>query len=351
MRPFQLYQCYSADQIATAIRGVRDGHFVVGAGRAACLARLRSPEPPSFPERGEFFWPRSCPDAVLARGVELHLFAKRGTDGFLYVGRAGARSYGSGCSGRRFEARFDFEPRLPRALWLELQGWSAVEAPKGEPAESEIVRLTPASSTAQRMRALEVFLERWHGHSKARKPLKRKRLAMPRPLAEFYELARGRHAVVFNSLPRIPEPTDGRLVFCVENQGVYLWSTEAKGNDPAVWGRFDEPGMSWRREKERLSGFLIELGVFEAIYGAPCGATAAHLESAAVRRLCSRMTRLPLGAWRWPAYPSRFYARKGALAFISPNGNECSVYVGAKHPAVLDFMADLIDDAWQVVRF
>jgi len=81
---FQLYHGYSIDQVLSALRGVRTGDFV-GRERAACFAALRSPKPPSFPDRSTFWWPHDFPAAVVETPrVPLELFAKLGKNRLLY---------------------------------------------------------------------------------------------------------------------------------------------------------------------------------------------------------------------------------------------------------------------------
>jgi hypothetical protein len=38
---------------------------------------------------------------------------------------------------------------------------------------------------------------------------------------------------------------DGRMIFYVENQGVYIWATDSRGEDPVLQGRFDAEGEPW----------------------------------------------------------------------------------------------------------
>jgi len=145
---------------------------------------------------------------------------------------------------------------------------------------------------------------------------------------------------------------DGRLTFYVENQGVYVWATDPRGEDPSVRGRFDEVGEPWIDEEVSLSGFLIQICLFEAILGAPFGASASSIDQATLDLVTASLRLVPLGAWRWPAYPGRFWARNGAFVFACPNGPPdeipaFSVWVGARSETPLGYLKSIVDDSWE----
>jgi hypothetical protein len=112
---------------------------------------------------------------------------------------------------------------------------------------------------------------------------------------------------------------EGRLLFHVENQGVYLWSTSLERDDPPVLGRFNETGVPWSKVGMTLSEFLIGGCLFQAVMDAPFGASVAWADQATLDRVAEVIRPLPLVSWRWPAYPSGFYAKEGAFMFVSPN--------------------------------
>jgi hypothetical protein len=176
---------------------------------------------------------------------------------------------------------------------------------------------------------------------------------IPAPLRDFYEFAgRWPNVVAQNDLlaPDELERTDRLLTFYVENQGVYAWATELEGPDPAVRGTWD--GKEWLPEAEPLSRFLLQVVLFEAAFGASDGASAAWLDPKAHEALVSRFFALPLGAWRWPDYPTRFYARDDVIAIICPNrvpdsDDFVSVTIGARNASGLAFLEDLVDRSWE----
>jgi hypothetical protein len=149
---------------------------------------------------------------------------------------------------------------------------------------------------------------------------------MPAPLRLFYDvIQRWPDAIVSNvvlappELPHLRKEAwahtsidDGRLTFYVENQGVCKWGTSPEEVDEArVWIRGSTLGGeidTWALEEPPLSAFLIQLVVFEAVVGATHGASVAWLDRSALARVVEPLHRLPFGAWRWPSYPTEFYA-------------------------------------------
>jgi hypothetical protein len=60
------------------------------------------------------------------------------------------------------------------------------------------------------------------------------------------------------------EGDEGRVRFLYEDQGVHYWATEPEGDNPRVWYRENEDGGPWIEEPERLTGFLLQVVLFEA---------------------------------------------------------------------------------------
>jgi hypothetical protein len=75
----------------------------------------------------------------------------------------------------------------------------------------------------------------------------------------------------------------------------------------------------WELEEPPLSAFLLQLLVFEAAIGAEHGASVAWLDRPTLARVLEPLQPLPFGAWRWPGYPSAFYAGDRVVAFVGPN--------------------------------
>jgi hypothetical protein len=137
------------------------------------------------------------------------------------------------------------------------------------------------------------------------------------------------------------------LVFYVENQSVYLWSTTSNGDDPHVQGRFNDFRSTWTNEGMVLFEFLIGAFLFQAIFRAPFGAAIGWAEKPTLDRLEEEIPPLPLVPWRWP-----FFARRGAFMFAAPNDDHLdnkafSVWIGAKTNGPLAFLKQIVDEQWE----
>jgi hypothetical protein len=205
------------------------------------------------------------------------------------------------------------------------------------------------------------FLVHWHGE---RQPLygipavQLEGIAMPSPLRDFYEFAgRWPGLVVENGPILFLDPAqltqeEGKAVFCVENQGVYLWATALQGEDAPVWGRFTGAGEPWVEEEEPLARFLLQVILFLTVFLAREGAAVAWLGSDDLERVLRPLRALPVGDWRWPDYPTRFYAGEGVVAVSSPNrgpesGSQVSLWIGARDRKTLVYLDDIVDRSWQ----
>jgi hypothetical protein len=210
----------------------------------------------------------------------------------------------------------------------------------------------PSASTLTR------FLRAWYGDPRSDPGTSEPEVPafVPDPLRAFYRAAdRWPEAVVQNRLlaPDELRCERGRFVFYVENQATYLWATEPSVEDPPVWGVENEPDVRWQKEDERLSRFLVQVALFEAVMGAEIMASAAWLDPPRLRELLAGLPELPFAPWRWPDYPTRFYAREGVLALVMPNRTPespdyVSVQIAARDEAALRFLQPYIDDAWEI---
>jgi hypothetical protein len=352
---FELLREYRSDDVARAMpRASRDGPFFVGADRAACLVVAGPPSvAPSFPARQSLRWPSALPCPVADRRLPVDVFVRLRNGRFLYLGEARL----TGCEGAAYAggARMGLREPMPRDVWRELRAASVPPRPRSPCPEEPLLALRTDSPPQERLRALRAFVERWHGPgSDDEPPPSGARATVPAPLAELHRIVAGiPRATAQNRL--IPAGDlcveDGRIVFYVERQGASDWATEARGLDPPVWMRLNAPDACWEREEEPLSGFVVQLVVFEAVFGAPANASAAAIDPAVVSRLLERMAPLPLGAWRWPVHPTRLYARDSAFAVVSPNGPDFDVWLGSRHPEALDFIDEIVDVPWELVAF
>lgn len=198
--------------------------------------------------------------------------------------------------------------------------------------------------------APERFLLAWHGetHRVRVRPNPSPDLDLPEPIRRLHEAAsRWPQAVVQNEL--VPPRRDGdRIVFYVENQGVYEWAAK----DDRVWGRApDDP--DWIEEDASLTAFILELLVFEAIMGADHGGSVAHLSRDGFAAVVAPLDPLPHGAWRWPSYPTRFFGGgRGVLVMAGPNppgddARSLTIFVGAREADAISYLDDVVDERWE----
>jgi hypothetical protein len=218
------------------------------------------------------------------------------------------------------------------------------------------------SSVEYRLSVLRQFAELWHGPIRPGDGYAEDELQgrpIPHPLRRWFRLA-GHRRGVFSGQNALLAPeeltvdSDGRVIFYVENQGVYVWSTMLEGDDPPVLGRFDDPETPWTEEGVTLSEFLIGACLFQATMSARFGAAASWADQTTLDQVATHLTPLPLVPWRWPASPARFYARKGAFMFACPNngnqGNEAvSIWIGSKTAEPLAFLKTIVDKRWEYV--
>jgi hypothetical protein len=199
-------------------------------------------------------------------------------------------------------------------------------------------------------------------------------MTMPAPLRHFYGLIGGwSDAIVQNVLlspPDLPQlkrekwaetrTERDKLIFYAENQGVCEWATAlSQADDAPVWIRGSTLRgdlHGWELEQSPLSTFLIELLVFEAVLGAAHGASVAWLDRRQLAQLLEPLRPIAFGPWRWPSYPSEFYAGDRLLAFAGPNPgpgeselttDRISLMIGSLDTDALAYLDDVARPEWE----
>lgn len=186
--------------------------------------------------------------------------------------------------------------------------------------------LTLAEEKATREEALRAFFLEWHGMPRVSRTMP---ADVPAPLRWLHEhigasgFARQNRLLPPGSLDL---ESEGKRIFYVENQGVCAWATES-GDDPPVWIRWEGMGLGWEREEESLSGFVLQIALFETIVRTGKLATIGESEA---RTLEASLVRVPLAPWAWPGWPGRFFASEDVLAFVNANAGERDAFVCAK---------------------
>ena len=112
---------------------------------------------------------------------------------------------------------------------------------------------------------------------------------------------------------------NGKLVFWVENQAVCFGQSTPAGDDPEVYDRENEDGVPWSWTDTRLSRFLVQVAVFEAILGANHHASTADIAPDKLAEVLRPMQPLPMIPWRWPSPGTQLHAGNGLLAAAGPN--------------------------------
>jgi hypothetical protein len=209
-------------------------------------------------------------------------------------------------------------------------------------------------SNGDRAWVLARFLEQWHGI----RLLPGGPAGLPPGLARVLGAVE-RHPELSpqNYLYAPYEEGHGLLVFASEREGAYEWAYQPGEVDPKVWGRWllDRPGGSdWTPESERLSGFLLQFVLFEAITGAPWWVQYPAARPGLVTVALGPL-RPVLGTWRWPGPDATFHAADDTLAFTCGNpATPCigqgltDVTLAARDPAALDHLAGVTADGWLV---
>ncbi|TDD87332.1 hypothetical protein E1293_07955 [Actinomadura darangshiensis] len=195
-----------------------------------------------------------------------------------------------------------------------------------------------------RATALRRFIEGWYP-TPTDAPELAVSVEVPTALAEFYRLAHGRPHVLgvqnFICPPgELRTAGKGLLEFGYENQGGFWWALAPADDDPIVW-TIESPTQR-HAERERLSGFLIQFSLHEAVMSAPNIAWTDPIPWPVARRLTDTMRRVPLKTWLWSQYETSFYAAPGLIARVSDQGEgQCNIRAGATHRSILRSLAHL----------
>lgn len=382
----ELYQQYDRQQAISLFgrlseaKTLCDGQWLILPNAIICFTQVGKPPREShFHRASRFRWVADqqyqaandqwsfLPMEVRAGSAHhrsMHLFVRPATsERFSYVGQlTPAHSWGVTCEHDFGSGDFDLSPTLPSQIWEKLGGPSPGDLDTLA-LDQSLQRLDQMKSFHERLAILRRLAEYWHGpigpdEAFAEGELRGK--PVPFPLRWWYQLA-GRNESILSGENKLLEPAElkldkeGRLLFYVENQGVYLWSTTPDVDDPPVWGKFNESNKPWTEEGMSLSEFLLGACLFEAIMQAPFGASAAWVEEATLNEISIELPPLPLVPWRWPSYPTRFFARNGAFMFASPNddnrGNKAfSIWIGAKTECPLAFLKPIVNEkTWEYI--
>jgi hypothetical protein len=227
-------------------------------------------------------------------------------------------------------------------------------------------QLRGPTTVHERLAILQKLVEFWHGPIRPEDGMsdaEMTSLPMPLPLRFWYRWAGKRDDMVRQNWILVPRDFEhryrmlrvehGRLIFYVENQGVYEWATLQHGDAPPVFGRLEGRGR-WANERITLSEHLILMVLFKAITcHAQYEASVAWLDKDKLQRLSRHIPPLAIRGWRWGN--TRFFAGRGAFMNASENrpgdGSKglYSVWIGAKTAEPLQFLKAFVDETWERV--
>ncbi|WP_188189077.1 hypothetical protein [Nonomuraea sp. SYSU D8015] len=131
------------------------------------------------------------------------------------------------------------------------------------------------------------------------------------------------------------------MEFGYENQGCFGWSLDLSQDDPTVW-TIEHPEYRYA-ERERLSGFLLQFSLYEAMVNAPYHAGGGPVPTPIASELISALRRVPLKTWMWPLYQTSFYVAPGLIVTVDDDDEkeECEISCGSVHRSLLRPLADL----------
>jgi hypothetical protein len=132
---------------------------------------------------------------------------------------------------------------------------------------------------------------------------------------------------------------DGRVVFIVEEQGVYSFATLPSGEDPPVWLYEDHVPVELG---ERLSRFLLQYAVHEAVgqrVGGWGWVRREHLSS-----LLALLPPLPLEPWPHPSGASlSFHVTRDLIGLVFDSGDDLTeVHVSGRERHQFESLSTLV---------
>lgn len=396
MRTLELYHEYRREEAIALVgagkegRSLRNGQWVLFSNAALCFATMRSaPDVRSrlpdyrshFPHASFFYWmdermreegwKREAPppsEPVRRIGGDLPptlvFLNTPGSETYIFAGEFVA-AYETPLEGS-YGRHNSFRPPVPSDVLVKLGCLPPVSTPD-DALDADLRSLSETTSTERRLEILERVIAYWNG---PRVPadglpptvLEGKRL--PHPL-RWWLLRYGDHPGVLlapNHLPELEqlEPEEGgKLVFLIETQGVWLWATEAEGDDPPVWGRMNEEDEPWVQVSTSLSEFLLATTLYQSmrqsLYHSGNHSVIFRPE---MDRIMSALPPYPLAGWccYGPGCRGQFYGRDGAFMFVSDDGvcdgeQSFGVEVAARTERPLLFLKELREVEWWPASF
>lgn len=176
---------------------------------------------------------------------------------------------------------------------------------------------------------------------------------VPAALAALYAVAAGRPEVLGTQNEILApdklrtDPDEGLLVFGAENQGNFWWMIDPAEEDPVVWRVPPGGGGGPVAERERLSGFLVQFCLFEAILPGPALAGSPMVTPEQARQVTASLREVPLLPWSWPADPTRFFVAPDLVLYAGDCADHVEIMAGGRTSAALAPLT-ATDVSWDV---
>ncbi|MGV9372116.1 hypothetical protein [Micromonospora tulbaghiae] len=173
-------------------------------------------------------------------------------------------------------------------------------------------------------RAVRSFLTAWYADVPVTPGATRHAtVRLPAPLLAFHDVAAGREEILGRQ--DVIEPLDGieyfddepLVVFAAENQGVWVALIDPTEDDPVVWY---DGGPERLRERERLSGFLLQFALTEAASMSPFTGFAT-VTPELLSGVVADLVPVPLQPARTPGDPTRHWVAPGVVATAADHGD------------------------------
>jgi hypothetical protein len=167
-------------------------------------------------------------------------------------------------------------------------------------------------------------------------------VALPSELQRYYRVAG--HLPTWNLHLVPPEEIvvddHGRVVFIVEEQGVYSFATQPAGDDPPVWLYEDQVQVELG---ERLNRFLLQYVVYEAVGQRFGGWGWVRRED--ISSLLALLPPLPLEPWPHPSGASlTFHVARDLIGLVFDSGDDLTeVHVSGGERRQLESLSTLVD--------
>jgi hypothetical protein len=382
-----LYVWYCAEEAISFFgspaeaRRLCDGQWAIFENTAICLADIGEKWKASFFHKGSsFYWVADKPYRVSdgpggflparVRDGSYHnywirLFVRPPqAEKYLYAGDLAMGHLGvQSVNAETGSAQFKLRPTLPSKVLGELGGLKLGDL-NFTVLDAALDRLRQPTTVQDRVSVLQKLVHYWHGPIGLQDGISEAELKifqLPAVLRWWYRLAGKRSEIMTaenflfapnDESPRYqPRIVDGRLLFYadnqyayVDNQHAYQWSTLPNGEDPPVFGRYQDEEC-WQAEGVRLSEHLILACLHEAVmYHAKYGVWCLWLEKDKLAAIVENIPPIAIPPWRWTGL--RFFAGGGAFmcaAMEEKNGKKrYEVSIGAKTEHPVQFLKPLL---------